>query len=445
MKRYTKLFEEFNADTTEVWATLYWNNTVVGGIYPTERLAERAQDAQLTDIWAVLRRAGETRLDFDQWKEQTENDWASADDVRIESFRIPEQANDLLRTVADSVPVQHTETFRSDRHDSFQETSSMVLDLIQMGADITSGFDSPEDLFEFFDGDLSWVPQDALPRKWQRKLGMKGMFEARLNQPKENPAALGKKLLSLLYKSRRFPDSAHGPCKDLINLGADLNVKNPKDGHTPLHRAIEYGHNLTAVELIRAGANPNEPTIGGWMPLHLAVRKRRYPVVSALIAAGAMVNAHDNAQGYTPLHWAAEDAGWTREKDQEMKMAFDLIDARADVNLKDRYGVTPLHIAARNGNTALVKRLVEEGADLEAVNGNLNPDFRLTPLGWAAKVYRYPNTARYLIEAGAVLNPTFGSEQELREFFGGDISWIAPERLRKLKRMDSMRGMFDRG
>jgi len=45
-----------------------------------------------------------------------------------------------------------------------------------------------------------------------------------------------------------------------------------------------------------------------------------------------------------------------------------LLDHGADPNVRDKFGMTPLHVAAMRGNMDLVRRLVEVGATTEALN-----------------------------------------------------------------------------
>ena len=57
----------------------------------------------------------------------------------------------------------------------------------------------------------------------------------------------------------------------------------------------------------------------------------------------------------TALHWAAYH--------DDLETAKLLVDAGADVNAANRYGVTPLSLACTNGNEAMVDLLLEAGAD----------------------------------------------------------------------------------
>ena len=74
-------------------------------------------------------------------------------------------------------------------------------------------------------------------------------------------------------------------------------------------------------------------------------------VVQALIAAKADVNLK-NTLGSTPLHFAAQE-GCTETLEA-------LIAAGADVNARNEDGNTPLHLAALNGRTEIVEILRAE-------------------------------------------------------------------------------------
>lgn len=68
------------------------------------------------------------------------------------------------------------------------------------------------------------------------------------------------------------------------------------------------------------------------------------------------------------------------------------------VMARDKGGNTPLHLAAWNGNTAVVERLLKMGADIDAKNKSGQ-----TPVELALKYYKY-DTAEVLVENNAGMN-----------------------------------------
>ena len=110
----------------------------------------------------------------------------------------------------------------------------------------------------------------------------------------------------------------------------------------------------------------------GWTLLHLAAAFGKTATVNALIAAGAEVDARDK-QGMTPLLLAMR---WIASADNVKA----LIAAGAEVDVRHRrYRVTPLHIAAGAYKSTMVKAMIAAGAKVDARNNK-----GWTPLHYAA-------------------------------------------------------------
>jgi ankyrin repeat protein len=91
-----------------------------------------------------------------------------------------------------------------------------------------------------------------------------------------------------------------------------------------------------------------------------------------------------------PILWLAMNL-----KNNFEKIAKLLIDKGADINIQENRGITPIFLAARNGNLSLVKMLVDKGADPNAkIKG-----VWVTPLSWSAE-NGHISVVNYLIDQG---------------------------------------------
>ena len=82
-------------------------------------------------------------------------------------------------------------------------------------------------------------------------------------------------------------------------------------------------------------------------------------VVSLAMAPAAVAQ---DADGTTPLHWAAHE--------NDLSAVQRLIKQGANVNAKNDYGATPMSEAAVTGNAALLEALLKAGADAESPNAD---------------------------------------------------------------------------
>jgi len=137
-----------------------------------------------------------------------------------------------------------------------------------------------------------------------------------------------------------------------------------------------------------------------------AMRGDREAVRTAL-ARKADVNAAQ-VDGTTALHWAVER--------DDVELAELLLIAGAHVSARTREGVTPLRLAAINGNARMLGRLIKSGAD---PNAPLTPA-RDTALMLAARTGK-TDAIRLLLEAGADINA--------QEIWGGTtaLMWAVAE------------------
>ena len=124
---------------------------------------------------------------------------------------------------------------------------------------------------------------------------------------------------------------------DLITSGASTDVTD-KRGSRPMFFAAARGHTAVVELLCSHGVDPNDDDALGRTPLHFAAMHDHPETVRALCARdGIWVDAPDHADD-TPLLLAARMAS------PETVAA--LLDARADPDVKNKLGLTPLFEAA---------------------------------------------------------------------------------------------------
>lgn len=159
---------------------------------------------------------------------------------------------------------------------------------------------------------------------------------------------------------------------------------------SPLIAAASSGDTATVRALIKQGHDVNAPGPDGATALHWAVRADDLASVDALIRAGARVDAA-NALGIRPAYVAAQQGN--------AAILRRLLDAKAEVETADVAGDTLLTAAVRAESTESVRLLIERGAKVNVAD----PDLSQTPLMVAT---RGNNTAimRLLATAGATID-----------------------------------------
>jgi ankyrin repeat protein len=111
-----------------------------------------------------------------------------------------------------------------------------------------------------------------------------------------------------------------------------------------------------ATLLVKSGADVNARNRSGATPLTEAVRLGNEPVVSLLLANGALANVGETGTGKTPLHMAAMRGN--------RSIVEELLRNHAAVNAQDRRGDTPLGYALREGRTNTIAVLKAAGATI---------------------------------------------------------------------------------
>eukprot|EP00743_Colponemidia_sp_Colp-15_P006851 GILK01007388.1.p1 GENE.GILK01007388.1~~GILK01007388.1.p1 ORF type:complete len:315 (-),score=45.49 GILK01007388.1:242-1186(-) len=145
----------------------------------------------------------------------------------------------------------------------------------------------------------------------------------------------------------------------LLAHNADVDVQNAV-GATPLHYCAlrKTLHREVAELLLRRGANPNVSMGDGKTPLFIASDAQCLDLVECLLANGANATIVDREHNCC-LHSVFVSEG---RESAKRPLVEALIAAGCPVQLQNRDGVSPLHLAAQTGYVRLVQLLLERGA-----------------------------------------------------------------------------------
>ncbi|XP_077409725.1 ankyrin repeat and SOCS box protein 2-like isoform X2 [Vanacampus margaritifer] len=160
------------------------------------------------------------------------------------------------------------------------------------------------------------------------------------------------------------------PCaRLLLENGADPDAPN-RDHETPLYKACERDNPALVALLLNHGAAVNTKCFQGWTALHEAA-SRNVEICQMLLKAAGKHSPVDK-YGITPLFIAAQSG-------QVAPLRL-LLRHGADINSQAADGATALHEAAKNGHVEIVDFLLSQKAD-----ANITGKAGLLPLHVAAR------------------------------------------------------------
>ncbi|EXJ68613.1 uncharacterized protein A1O5_08407 [Cladophialophora psammophila CBS 110553] len=196
--------------------------------------------------------------------------------------------------------------------------------------------------------------------------------------------------------------------KHLLERGAEADAVD-NDGRTALHLALNSTNKVSRYSrkdtrtirylCLNGPAQVNMKDKRSLTPLHIASGHSWAEAVELLLEQGAEVDAVD-VDGRTALHLAANSHVNRHEHFDTRTIDLLSLDNRTQVRMRDKQGLTPLHLAASLGRTRAVELLLRRGAEVDAVDNNDQ-----TPLHWALQSGSVsPRLAEMLIKAGADVN-----------------------------------------
>jgi len=202
--------------------------------------------------------------------------------------------------------------------------------------------------------------------------------------------------------------------KRLLKQDADVLAVLPGTNDTLLMMAVKYPDILEML-LEKDSSNINAQTNEGWTALMLASLNAPGESTELLLKYGANPEIRSTEAGRTALSWAAGSGN--------IEALQNLIEAHADINTIDNEHQTPLMWAATMGKKKAVKLLLKAGADINIVDKNgwsvlmrfnktniplsediqldisLTDDSGFTPLHWAA-IQNNTSLVKFLINKG---------------------------------------------
>ncbi|XP_048525723.1 transient receptor potential channel pyrexia [Dendroctonus ponderosae] len=199
----------------------------------------------------------------------------------------------------------------------------------------------------------------------------------------------------------------HPQCLKIMleTKGVNVNARTKEKEQTPLHLAAEGGNAECIDILLDREADANVKNYRLQTPLHLAARAQSYDSVELLLVKGKANPNVPDCDKRISLHAAV---GKTARSYDIIEV---LVRHQADVNAKDQFGYTPLHMAALNELSQCVEKLLYHGADVTAKSkyGNtaLGIIIRKTPaslvmvrqkLDQAITLHRHPESSNREVE-----------------------------------------------
>lgn len=162
-----------------------------------------------------------------------------------------------------------------------------------------------------------------------------------------------------------LPRSAGAQLRDAYLKKPPSAVRRAPGEHASLAAAAAAGDAAAVALLLRTHTNTDTDLC---TPLLLACRAHQLAVAALLLAAGARADCLTADTGESPLHLLASHVPDAPHRAAYRRLLAQLVAANASVRAAAATGATPLHVAARVGNTlATATLLTASSVDVDAV------------------------------------------------------------------------------
>ena len=161
---------------------------------------------------------------------------------------------------------------------------------------------------------------------------------------------------------------------DIGSLVDEANYKQTPMFSTGLIKVDDLAVRMAKV-LKEMGVKPDQPDTLNQTPLYYASREGKNKLVDFLIGEGGCKANHIDTYGQSPLFYAAREG--------HLETVKKLVENGANIDLVDNNGQTPIYYAIKANRIDIIEYLLESGANT-AISDKKN----LTPFKWAKRSNR---------------------------------------------------------
>lgn len=264
--------------------------------------------------------------------------------------------------------------------------------------------------------------------------------------------------LGATHLSAESDDSATGSVTYVYRVGREkvkkldfIKAVCAFDDPFAFRHAIREGKLNEVKRLLKKGVSPNEPIRGKSYPIHFAVANKQHKIVKLLIESGADLNVQTGKAAWlfesfrTPLHIALSDSK------PDVESAMQLIEAGANLELKDGVGKTALHHAIHALHLPLCIAMIGKGADPNPKDAEGYPAIFGLSSSRAAEIPAFLEQAKAI---GIVLNQyseqhgnirwALGAIQEVADYLDAQGTGVlAPRNAYQQSAVDNLRVAID--